>query len=63
MQDWWEKYCPWRNITENIPVIGWVNCKGRIAPCFAGRKVRLEAENIVMKDERHVNLRRFQWDM
>ncbi len=40
-----------------------VNCKGRIAPRFAGQKARIEAEHIVMKDERHVDLRRFQWDM
>lgn len=40
-----------------------VNHAGRLAPHFLEQKALLEAENVGMKDENHVDLRNFQWDM
>ena len=39
-----------------------VNHAGRLAPGWHEQGVLLEAEGIVLKDENHVDLKRYQWD-
>lgn len=38
-----------------------VNHSGRVAPYFTEQKSLLEAEGVAFKDEKHVNLSKFQW--
>lgn len=40
-----------------------VNHAGRLAPGFEEQKKRLEAENIGMKDENHVKIKEYQWEL
>ncbi|MDE7427867.1 MAG: MGMT family protein [Lachnospiraceae bacterium] len=39
-----------------------VNHAGRLAPGWREQGILLEAEGIVLKDESHVDLKRYQWD-
>ena len=39
-----------------------VNHAGRLAPGWREQGVLLEAEGIVLNDESHVDLKRYQWD-
>ena len=39
-----------------------VNHAGRLAPGWSEQRTLLESEGICMKDENHVDLKRFQWD-
>lgn len=39
-----------------------VNHAGRLAPGWREQGMLLEAEGIVLKDESHVDLKRYQWD-
>ena len=39
-----------------------VNHAGRLAPGWREQGTLLEAEGIVLKDESHVDLKRYQWD-
>ena len=39
-----------------------VNHAGRLAPGWREQGVLLEAEGIILKDENHVDLKRYQWD-
>ena len=39
-----------------------VNHAGRLAPGWEEQRELLEAENIEMKDENHVDIKKYQWD-
>ncbi|MCM1112332.1 MAG: MGMT family protein [Muribaculum sp.] len=39
-----------------------VNHAGRLVPGWREQKLLLEAEGITMKDESHVDLKKYQWD-
>lgn len=39
-----------------------VNHAGRLAPGWPEQRSLLEAEQVVMKDDRHVDLKKFQWE-
>lgn len=39
-----------------------VNHAGRLVPGWKEQRFLLESEGVYMKDENHVDLKRFQWD-
>ena len=39
-----------------------VNHAGRLVPGWLEQRFLLEAEQVAMKDDRHVNLKKAQWD-
>lgn len=39
-----------------------VNHAGRLVPGWTEQRFLLESEGVCMKDENHVDLKRFQWD-
>lgn len=39
-----------------------VNHAGRLVPGWKEQRFLLESEGVCMKDENHVDLKRFQWD-
>ncbi|MGI6069485.1 MAG: MGMT family protein [Blautia sp.] len=39
-----------------------VNHAGRLVPGWSGQKFLLEQEGVFLKDEEHVDLKKYQWD-
>ena len=50
------------NAPEGLPCHRVVNSSGRLAPGWPEQRFLLEAEQVVMKDDRHVDLKKYQWD-
>lgn len=46
----------------NYPCHRVVNHEGRLVPGWQEQKLLLESEGIVMKNENHVDLKKYQWD-
>ena len=40
-----------------------VDHSGRLAPCFCGQRELLLREGVMMKDETHVDIRNFKWEV
>ena len=50
------------NLYGEYPCHRVVNHAGRLAPGWPEQRFLLEAEQVVMKDDRHVDLKKYQWD-
>ena len=50
------------NLYGEYPCPSVVNHAGRLAPGWPEQRFLLEAEQVVMKDDRHVDLKKYQWD-
>lgn len=47
----------------NYPCHRVVDHSGRVAPYFTEQRALLEEEGVEFRDEKHVDLRRFQWQV